>query len=183
MLTLTVPDSEYFNEATDTFDTVKGGSLLLEHSLISISKWESKWKKPFLKKGTLTSEELVDYVIMMSVKPPLDPSIYYRLTNSQIQQISDYIDDPMTATTFSKTEGGNVKIQREIITSEIIYYWMIAHNIPSEYEKWHLNRLLTLIQVCNIKNAPSKKNRRPKSSGKQRSALNQARLSKYNSSG
>lgn len=155
MLRITIPAAEYFDENTQTFIPIKQQTLQLEHSLVSLAKWESKWKKPFISKENKTIEETVDYIRCMTLTQNVDPMVYLGINNSIVKQVSDYIDDPMTATWFS--EDKNRKGNREIITAELIYYWMIALNIPPEYQKWHLNRLLTLIRVCNIKNAPPKK--------------------------
>lgn len=155
MLRITVPAAEYFDEKTGEFVYRKEQTLQLEHSLVSLSKWESTWKKPFLGKGDKTSEETLDYIRCMTITQNVNPEVYTRLTNENIQTINDYIGDPMTATTFHERDGG--RSSRETITSELIYYWMIVNNIPPEYQKWHLNRLLTLIRVCTIKNSPPKK--------------------------
>lgn len=131
-------------------------SLRLEHSLLSIHDWESKWKKPFLHTTELTLDETLDYIKCMTLDKDVDPVIYSYLSDENIQEIRKYIDDPMTATTFY--DGNNKKGgKKEIITAEIIYYWMIAQNIPVEFNQWHLSRLLTLIRVCSEKNAPPKK--------------------------
>ena len=154
MLEIKIPESESFDNENQVFITEKEATLQLEHSLISISKWESKWNKPFLNnKIEKTSEEVLDYVKCMTINK-VDDSVYLRLTQENINEISRYITASMTATTFLKTSNS---VNREIITNEIIYYWMIQLNIPFECEKWHLNRLLTLIQVCSIKNSPKKK--------------------------
>ena len=156
MLQIVVPAVEAFDDEKQEFVTIgKDQTLELEHSLISLSKWESKWCKVFLSKEEKTTEETIDYIKCMTVTPRVDPSVYDRLTTENIKQIQDYIAAPMTATYFSKEAGG--RINREQVTSELIYYWMIAMQIPFECEKWHLNRLLTLIRVCNIKNQPPKK--------------------------
>ncbi len=148
-----------YNEKTERFIEVKPTVLTLEHSLIAISKWESKYHKPFLKEDQKTSDELEYYFKCMTINQNVDPNVYKALTSKQQQEILDYIHDPMTATWFgddNKPGKGKGK-KHEVITSELIYYWMIALQIPSEYEKWHLNRLLTLIQVCNSYNQPPKK--------------------------
>ena len=155
MLRITVPAVELWDEARQEFIQTKEQTLQLEHSLVSLSKWESRWCKPFLSKYEKTTEQVLDYVRCMTITQNVNPDVYYRLSNDNIQQINAYIDAPMTATTFREDKTG--KRGREIITSEIIYYWMIAYNIPPEYQKWHLNRLLTLIRVCDIKNQPPKK--------------------------
>lgn len=160
MLRITIPPvvSEEFNENTNEFiyTTVrKEQTLQLEHSLLSLSKWESKWCKPFFSIKDKADEEILDYVKCMTLTPNVEPDVYTRLTVSNFAEILEYINAPMTATTFSTNQ--NNKNGREIITAELIYYWMIALNIPFECQKWHINRLLTLIKVCNIKNAPPKK--------------------------
>ena len=154
MLTITIPATEEFDEIKGEFVYVKDQTLQLEHSLISISKWESKWQKPFLGKQDKTTDEIIDYIKCMTLNNVHD-NVYGCLSRSNISAINEYISSPMTATTF--VEDKNSKNNREVITAELIYYWMVAHNIPSEYEKWHLNRLLTLIQVCNSYNQPPKK--------------------------
>lgn len=155
MLTITVPETESFDPLTETFFTTKEQVLTLEHSLISISKWESKWGKSFLSRTEeKTSEESRDYVRCMTITQNVDPMVYYALTAENYQEIVDYMQAPMTATWFS---DDNKRPSREIITAEIIYYYMVALQIPFECEKWHFNRLMTLIRVCSEKNKPPKK--------------------------
>lgn len=156
MLLITIPANEVYDETHGEFITIKETKLQLEHSLISLSKWESKWCKPFLSETPKTSEENVDYVRCMTINQGVDPNVYYGITPAQIKEISDYINAPMTATWFSEDKK-NAKKNKEVITNELIYYWMVALQIPFECEKWHINRLLTLIRVCNIKNEPPKK--------------------------
>lgn len=184
MLTIVIPDRRLFNSDDNTFFFQKGATLTLEHSLISVSKWEAKWKKPFLdRKNAKTYEESVDYIRCMTITQNVDPGVYMNLTNDIIDQVSDYIGDSMTATWFSEEQKSKAgPPSREIITSEIIYYWMIANNIPHEYERWHLNRLLTLIQVCSIKNAPPKKMTAAERN-KYNSKLNAARRAKHHTRG
>ncbi len=153
MLFITVPSVEMFDEKTNRFYKTKSQDLRLEHSLVSISKWEAKWQKPFLSKDDKTIEETLDYIRCMTLTQNVPPDVYTRLTESNIEEISKYINASMTATTFSNK---NMKPNREIITSEVLYYWMIAFNIPFECQKWHLNRLVTLINICKIKNQPEK---------------------------
>lgn len=159
MLQLEIKQSEKFDELTQTFVTYPGKILSLEHSLISVSKWEAKWHKPFISKEEKTTEQTIDYIRCMSLTPIVDDRVLYGLTNDNIQTVNDYIDDPMTATWFNDKAIGASKRGNsgEVVTSELIYYWMIALQIPMECQKWHLNRLLTLIKVCNIKNTPPKK--------------------------
>lgn len=180
MLRITIPAIEQWDEQKQEFVQTKGQTLQLEHSLVSLSKWESKWNKPFLAKDNKTQEETLDYIKCMTITQPVDPDIYNGLTSEHIEQINKYIEAPMTATTFRENKQG--KSNREIVTAELIYYWMIALNIPFECQKWHLNRLLTLIRVCNIKNSP------PKKMGKQDTIsqyarLNAARRKQHNSKG
>ena len=156
MLQIKIPLSqEGWDEQKQEFVEPKIQVLQLEHSLVSLSKWESKWCKPFLSKSNKTSEEILDYIKCMTVTQNVKPEVYDHLTRENIDQINAYIEAPMTATTFTDDKTG--KNSREIVTSELIYYWMIVLQIPPEYQKWHLNRLLTLIRVCNVKNAPPKK--------------------------
>lgn len=158
MLQITIPESEFFDESRGEFVHIKTTQLQLEHSLISISKWEAKWEKAFLGKNEKTIEETIDYIKCMTITPNVDPNVYLGITNENIAQISKYIEAPMTAVKFfdDKRRGGG---SRDTVTSELIYYWLIALNIPFECQKWHLNRLLTLIKVCNIKNSPKKMSR------------------------
>ena len=154
MLKLIVPAFELYDEDTNEFSNSKGMTLQLEHSLVSISKWESKWCKPFLTKERKTYEETIDYIRCMTLTQNVPQNVYYGMSDENLKKIEDYIEAPMTATSFSNMKKST---NREVITTEIIYYWMTALNIPFECQKWHLNRLLTLINVCNIKNQPSKK--------------------------
>lgn len=154
MLEITIPGTELWDESKQEFVNTKEQILRMEHSLVSISKWESKWKKAFLGKQEKTFEETIDYIKCMTITQNVDPKAYSYLTKENIMAINNYINDPMTATTFSETkQSGN----REVMTAEVIYYYMIALNIPFECQKWHLNKLLTLIRVCSIKNQPPKK--------------------------
>lgn len=155
MLTITISGKELWDEKTESFILVSEQTLVMEHSLVSLSKWESKYKKPFLTKEAKTDEEMIDYFRFMTITNNVDPNIYYNLTNFQKKQIADYIGDKQTATTINhKNKSG---ARREIVTSELIYYWMVSLQIPFECQKWHLSRLLTLIDVCNVKNQPPKK--------------------------
>ena len=156
MLTITVQIApDYWDEKNEVFVDAKTTTLQLEHSLVSISKWESKWNKPFLSKKEKTYDEIIDYIKCMTLTQNVKPEVYDCLSAENIKEIDDYINDSKTATTFSNRnqQGGS----RETVTSELVYYWMIQLNIPFECQKWHLNRLLTLIEVCNVKNSPPKK--------------------------
>lgn len=154
MLEIIIPASEFYNEQTEEFIYNEEQKLLLEHSLESVSKWESKWNKPFLSSSDKSVDEIIDYIRCMTITKDVADDVYERLTDRNIRSINSYIDAPMTATTFNEVSN---RPNREIITSEIIYYWMITFNIPFECQQWHLNRLLALIKVCNIKNNPPKK--------------------------
>ena len=180
MLQITVPGIELYDEKNQEFIYLKERTLQLEHSLVSLSKWESKWCKPFISKTNKTDEEVRDYVKCMTITQNVDPEVYMRLTTQNYDEIEAYINAPMTATTFK--EGRLGKKSGGVVTNEIIYYWMVSLNIPKECEKWHLNRLLTLIRVCNEKNAPSKKMSKSEIM-KQNAALNAARRQKLNSKG
>lgn len=181
MLQLVIPPLEQWDEINEEFITnSKEQILVLEHSLVSLSKWESRWCKPFLSKEQKTLEETIDYIRCMTITQGVNPNVYRCLTAKQIGAVNEYIDKPMTATTFK--DNNVTKPNREIITAEIIYYWMIALNIPMECQKWHLNRLLALIRVCDIKNQP------PKKMGKREimsrnAALNASRRKQFNSKG
>lgn len=179
MLRITVPSREFWDESKNEFVTTKAQTLQLEHSLVSLSKWEAKWQKAFLSKKEKTYEETLDYVRCMTLTQNVDPEIYYRLTNENIQEINNYISAPMTATYFAEDKS---RPSRETVTAELIYYWMISCNIPFECQKWHLNRLLALIRVCNIKNSPPKK-RSKRDIMAQNAALNTARRKQFHTKG
>lgn len=181
MLQITIPANEQWDEEREEFVTTKEQRLNLEHSLISLSKWESKWCKPFLSNKEKSHEEILDYIKCMTLTKNVNPEVYNSLTNENIKQVNDYITAPMTATTFSEN-GVRKKANNEIFTSEVIYYAMTAYNIPFECEKWHLNRLITLIRVCGIKNEPPKKMSK-RSIMSQNAALNAARRKKFNTKG
>lgn len=158
MLSVSIPEQEVFDEGKNEFILIKRAELQLEHSLISLSKWEAKWHKPFLATKDKTEEEIWDYIRCMTLTKDVDPITYRFIPDSVLKQIFEYIEDPMTATWFSKTDEKKSGMgRREIITAEIIYYWMVTLNVPVQFEKWHLNRLITLIKVINLKNAPAKK--------------------------
>ena len=156
MLTITVPASEQWDELKQEFVYTKECTLELEHSLVSLYKWESKWCKPFNSKNEKTYEETIDYIRCMTLTQNVDPNVYYGLTSENVKQVEAYILAPMTATTISRRNNKTFG-PKETSTSELIYYWMIALNIPFECQKWHLNRLITLIEVRKNKNSPPKK--------------------------
>ena len=155
MLEIEVPiGDEKWDDEKEEFVKAETCVLQLEHSLISLSKWESKWCKPYLS-SEKTDEEILDYIKCMTITQNVGQDVYNHLTNANIMDIKNYIDAPMTAMKFPKNRAS--KLSREIITSDIIYYWMITLQIPSEFQEWHLNRLIALIRVCDIKNSPPKK--------------------------
>lgn len=180
MLYITVPGIELWDEKTQQFKEEKETVLQLEHSLVSLSKWESKWIKPFLSNKEKTDEEVLDYIKCMTLTQNVKPDVYDRLTSENVKQIQNYISSPATATTFSNDK--TTKKSTEIVTSELVYYWMTALSIPFECQKWHLNRLLTLIRICNIKNAPPKKMSKRETMSRYQ-ALNAARRKQLNSRG
>ena len=180
MLQITIPAIELWDENKEEFINTKEQTLQLEHSLVSLSKWESKWNKPFLSKDTKTEEEELDYIKCMTITQNVDPNVYKFIPLNIREEIKEYINAPMTATWFS--EDKNTKSSSEQITSELIYYWMVAQNIPFECEKWHLNRLITLIKICNIKSQPPKKMGK-KAIMSRNAALNAARRKQLNTKG
>ena len=183
MLDITIPAMELWDEKNEEFINVKEQTLRLEHSLVSLSKWETKWCKPFLSKDKKTQEETMDYIRCMTLTQNVDPNVYICMPDSIIEQINQYIDAPMTATWFTERKGGTAKNGKQT-TSELIYYWMLSLNIPFECQKWHLNRLLTLIKVCSIENQPSKNKKMSLNENiSMQRALNEARKQKLKSKG
>ena len=181
MLQIEIPVSpEGWDEEKEQFVDPKLVVLKLEHSLVSISKWESTWNKAFLTSANKTNDEIVDYVKCMTVTQNVDPDVYNHLTEENFKKIQAYIQAPMTATTFY--EDKTPKRNREVVTSELIYYWMFSLGIPKDLEKWHINRLLTLIRVFNVKNAPPKR-RSSRDIMSQNTRLNAARRQRLNSKG
>lgn len=180
MLRLIIEGDETYNEDTNSFETVNDIILDLEHSLISLSKWESKHQKPFLSSEKKTSEEIYSYLKAMVILPTMDLDVLYKIKKNDIDKIQEYIDSSQSATTF-----GSMPERRgpgEVITSELIYYWMIAFNIPFECQYWHLNRLFSLIRICNIKNSKPKKMSRHEIAMRNRE-LNAKRRAELNTSG
>lgn len=180
MLQITIPGLEMWDEAKEEFIYANDEYLCLEHSLVSLSKWEARWNKSFLNTKEFTGEQFIDYVKCMTINQDVSEDVYLRLSNDTVDKIKNYINAPMTATTISKTPGGGRN--NEIVTSELIYYWMIAHNIPFKCEEWHLNRLMTLIQVCNVKSGKPKK-MSPKQVMSRNAQLNAARRQQLNTTG
>lgn len=180
MLRLEIEPITLWDEDNEEFIKIKGTSLELEHSLLSISKWEAKWKKPFLS-SEKTYEETIDYIRCMTITKNVDDLIYKYLKNEHYKQINEYISDPMSAYVFyedSQKKGG----VKEQITSEVIYYWMGSFGIPYQFEKWNFNRLFTLIKIYNMKNAPPKKMGRKELAERNR-MLNAQRKAKMHTKG
>lgn len=174
MLTIVIPRAEMFDETKQEFVITDQIALDLEHSLVSLSKWESKYEKPFLNTTDKTTEEVFEYIKCMVITPNVPPEIFQNLSTNHLQLVNSYIDAKMTATWFSDTPGAPPS--RDIITSELIYYWMIVFQIPFECENWHLNRLFTLIRVCNLKQAKPKKMSRAEVAARNRELNAQRKL-------
>lgn len=179
MLRITIPQHELFDSEKEEFIQIKEQTIQLEHSLVSISKWEAKWRKAFLGKREKTTEEILDYIRCMTISQNVNPLVYLGLTEKNLEEINSYISEPMTCV--HVIENDHDPVSKDVITSELIYYWMITLNIPFECQKWHINRLLSLIRVCNIKNSNSKMPIRE--IYKRNSEINEMRKTKYNTTG
>lgn len=180
MLILTVPGTEFFNEELEEFVTVGETQLQLEHSLVSLSKWESEWEKPYLGKDKKTTQEVLSYIEAMCLTPDVPPEVFASLSEENYQEINDYMHAKKTASWIR--ESPSPSSTTETITSELIYYWMITLDIPLEAQHWHLNRLLMLIRVVNHKNTPPKK-KSPGELAAERRAMNQKRREEYGTTG
>jgi hypothetical protein len=183
MLQLNVLMSDNYDEKEEVF-VMDSRLLKLEHSLVSLSKWESKYEKPFLASLEKSTEEVLDYVMMMDLGEETPPEVFQKLTNAQYNEINDYINAKMTATWFNRR--ATPKANRQVVTSELIYYWLTSYEIPWEAERWHLNRLFTLIEVFNEeRGSKDKKTKRPAGSSlaEERRALNEQRRKEFNTSG
>jgi len=180
MLTISVPLVEGFDDVKQEFVILKTFKLDLEHSLVSISKWESHFEKPFLSVEPKTAEETLFYIQYMTLTTDVSPEVWSKLSKENLDEINAYINAKMTATWFK--ENPNQAPSREIITAELIYYWLTALQIDWRVEDWHLNRLLALVKVCNIKNQPAKKMSRREAMQQQRE-LNAQRKAQYGTSG
>lgn len=180
MLTITVPEEELYNEVTSEFVTTEAVVVEMEHSLVSLSKWESKWEKPFLSGKPMTAEELLSYVEYMILTPKIPPGFSRRLSQTNLVEINAYIESKQTATTFGSLPEHKGK--GETITSELVYYWLIAFSIPFDCQYWHLNRLFSLIRICNIKNSKPKKMSRNEMAQRNRE-INAKRKAELNTSG
>lgn len=180
MLVLQIGGREYFNEAESRFIQLKQKTVRLEHSLKSLARWESKWNVAFLSNDK-TREQTIDYYWCMEVTGTMSREDFLYLTPEQEKKIQEYIGAPMTATTINR-RGPKRGLSKKIVTAEVIYYWMLQYGIPFECEKWHLNQLLTLIEVCNVEGGPQQKMGMREQMAQQR-ALNAARRSKYKTRG
>ena len=180
MLKIIVPETELFDQSKNEFITIKQQTLTMEHSLVSISKWESKWKIPYLYNNKKTAQQDLDYMRCMTITQNVNPLIYRFFNEDIYRKINEYINDPMTATTITDRENKPGGIS--VVTNELIYYWMVMFNIPVEFEKWHINRLLTLIKICEVKHRDPKKMSRNEILARNR-ALNEERKMKYNTRG
>lgn len=184
MIQIEIPGKELYDDALSIFITQKKESLRLEHSLVSLSKWESKWCKPFLSNDEKTEEETIDYIRCMTISKNNNPDVYNYIPQDELDTIEKYISAPMTATWFGNVDKKTKPGKRDVITAEVIYYWMITFEIPMECEKWHLNRLFTLIQVCDVKNkSNARHNKKNKPDMTARAALNKARRKTNNTKG
>lgn len=177
MLEIDVPMDDNFDEDTETFGSSQIFRVKLEHSLVSLSKWEAVWEISFLNNKDMTPEQTVSYLRMMILNDDLPPEVFQKLVENHIPEVNEYISAKHTATTVPTVPGAPQN--EEIKTAELIYYWMIQLGIPMECQYWHLNRLLMLVRVVNFKNDP----KMPKMSAKDRRALNKERQKKYNTRG
>lgn len=180
MLRILVSGEEVYDEETQEFRTIGGTTIDMEHSLLTMSKWESKFQKPFLSQNEKSSEEVLTYIYMMILTPDVDEEIVLQLSNENIEEIRNYIDSSQSATTFY--EMNQRPGRKEVITSELVYYWMLSFNIPFECERWHLNRLFALIRICGIKNSTDKK-MSAKEAAAHNKALNDQRRAQLGTSG
>lgn len=187
MLSLIIGAEEQFNEKKNEFIPPNPFELKLEHSLLSLSKWESIWKIPFLHtideitgKDKKTDEQIISYIKCMTLNKNVPDEVYDRITQIELDKIVSYINVDQTATWFSSEE--NTSSGKQIVTSELIYYWMVALQIPWEAQKWHLSRLYTLIQICNVKSNTKKKMSKTDIMARNR-RLNEARKAKLNTRG
>lgn len=183
MLEITIPKRELFDEQKEEFVEEPQVTLVLEHSLVSLSKWESKWEVPFLGNENLSDAQTLDYIRCMTVSPEVSPEVYHRLTQDNLTAVNNYITAKMTATWFTELPNEKNKNQKEVITSELIYYWMISLTIPFECQHWHLARLLTLIRVCNEKNQPNDKKMSKSEIASRNRALNAQRRAQMKTRG
>jgi len=184
MLTILIPKKQMWNTQDEVFTYTKEYTLSLEHSLVSISKWEAKWHIPFISDEKKTQIQTVDYIKCMTLTQNVDDDAYDMLTKENLECVNEYIQNKMTATWFSEPpKKPGLSPKKEVVTSELIYYWMVALEIPFECQKWQLNRLLTLIKVCNAKAKATNKKQNKKETLANNAELNAARRKALNTSG
>jgi hypothetical protein len=170
-----------WDEETETFVEHIVSSIDFEHSLASMSKWESKWEQAFLGRTEKTAEQVYDYLSMMCLTPGVTREQILGLSQENFTQINEYIESQQTATKFA--EQPNRRGSGEQITSDLVYYWMVAFRIPWEAQYWHLNKLLALVRICNAKQS-GKTQKVPRHDTAQRNRdLNAERRKKYGTSG
>lgn len=186
MIEVFIPKSEIVDENGNVYRAKKDWTLQMEHSLISLQKWEAKWHVSFLNRGMHDFEQTLDYIRCMTLTPNVPSEVFYCIPESELLRIKEYVDDPMTATRVNddsiQNRGWGKKVGNDVVTAEVIYYWMISLNIPAEYRKWPLNQLLTLIRVINAKNAPKKKRSR-RDILEEYKAINEANKARFNTKG
>lgn len=184
MLKLTIPKTTLFNEETNKFSDVQETTLSMEHSLVSVSKWEQFMGKPFLGRDTRTDEETLHYIKCMVLSPEdVSEDVFRALTPDNMNAISEYINHKMTATWFSNQAPANSRTNGEVVTAEVMYYWLVALQIDFQVQHWHLNTMLTLVRVTNIKNDPKKKMMPKEDAAAERARLNAERKAQYKSKG
>jgi hypothetical protein len=181
MLKLTIPASEYFDEETQEFSSSEEVTLELVHSLVSLSKWEEIHRVPFLSNKQKTQDDTLDYIWCMVITPDVERKVLDLLTQDHFKAVNDYIESPATATTFAELPGK--KVPGEVITSELIYYWMVAFTIPFECQTWHLSRLFALIRICNVKQNTKQKKMSRREIAERNMQLNAARKAEFGTSG
>ena len=183
---ITISSKEEWDEVKEEFIGAYNTTITIEHSLISLHKWEAKWHKPFLTEEEHTPEETIDYIKCMTLTQNVKDEVYSMLSAENLAEIEEYISNDMTATTFGESDGKGV-VDRTKITAELLYYWMIQYNIPYDCRKWHINQLITLIKVCGIKAEEANNQGKPKKLTtdelSRRSALNRARREMVHSKG
>lgn len=182
MLEVIIPEDEFYDQSTNKFITIPSCKIVIEHSLISVAKWESKWHMPYLSDSPRSPIQELDYIKCMIIGSIPNDLTLKTLSAENIKLIRDYINNPMTATTFQKNSKSTGRGKKENTTAETIYAHMFAHSIPIDCQKWHLNRLLTLLRVCDLKNSPRDKMTK-KQTAMWNAEQNALRKAKYNTRG
>ena len=181
-ITIIPPEDGLYDPVSEEFINIKPQTIVIEHSLLSVRKWEAKWKVPYLTPEPKTAEQIIDYIKCMTITQNVDPNVYLFLTKEIVDEIIAYIQDPMTATTFTERQRRMCGAAKETVTAELIYYWMISYQIPMECQKWHLEQLMTLIKVFDVKNTPAKKMSRGEAYSRNK-AINAANRARFHSKG